>query len=154
MDFLSALAMDVAITPNLVSNGILSFVAINFFLLLSIWTKLAGLLATAFVVVLCQGWNGIEAHARGHCNSILEPGTQDSALISQELVWPALSPSGPQPPFSTWPFTLVTFVFLLCASTRSPLRKIDIALLSYPEMHRRLFRGGTSVDDEGNMFAT
>eukprot|EP00094_Tigriopus_californicus_P014117 TCALIF_13672-PA protein Name:"Protein of unknown function" AED:0.12 eAED:0.12 QI:8/1/0.5/1/1/1/2/95/119 len=75
--------MDVAITPDLVSNGILSFVAINFFLLLSLWTKLAGLLATAFVVVLCQGWNGIEAHARGHCNSKIEPGTQDSALISQ-----------------------------------------------------------------------
>lgn len=80
----SALAMDVPITPNLVANGILSFVAINFFLLLSLWTKLAGLLAMAFVVVLCQGWNGFLAHDRDNFSANLETGTRDeSALISQ-----------------------------------------------------------------------
>ena len=54
----------------------------------------------------------------------------------------------------TLPYVMVTFALLMVATMKSPLRKIDVTQLSYPEMHRRLFRGGNCVDDDANVFVT
>ena len=54
----------------------------------------------------------------------------------------------------TFPYVFVTLTLMMMATMKSPLRKIDVSQLSYPEMHRRLFRGGNCVDDEANVFVT
>ena len=42
--------------PSLPLNSLLAFVALNFFLLLSLWTKIMGIVASAFVVAFLRGW--------------------------------------------------------------------------------------------------
>ena len=111
-------------------QGVMTANALNFFLLCSVWTMFVSIFGSCLAAVLTIAASGAYPSTCTRACSNLNP-------IADPLVPPLAS-------------NLATFTFILGLHTNSKLKRIDVTFLSYPEMHRRLFRGGNSVDDEAN----